>query len=190
MLTMHNFCWRMPGSPIRLMCFEDVCHEHVYACCTFCARSESSATRLPFGSSQNGVRLVWSSFNEGSDKGDEERAWCRDSVPDLSWLWASHSLLRWPLTPWISLRCELWGSCWNAAHLCVCVCCGALKGAWRAHVWLRLLECVREFSLELEYPWLFFGVRLWLLVGVSVYVMGAVYVLELECNHLLTCLVG
>ena len=45
----------------------------------------------------SGARLVWSSFNEGSDKGNDERALMR--LHDLSQLLAFYTLLRWPQTP-------------------------------------------------------------------------------------------
>ena len=56
----------------------------------------------------SGARLVWSSFNEGSDKGNDERALMR--LHDLSQLLAFHTLLRWPQTP-----------C-HRAHTCPCAC--------------------------------------------------------------------
>ena len=56
----------------------------------------------------SGARLVWSSFNEGSDKGNDERALMR--LHDLSQLLAFYTLLRWPQTP-----------C-HQAHTCPCAC--------------------------------------------------------------------
>ena len=56
----------------------------------------------------SGARLVWSSFNEGSDKGNDERALMR--LHDLSQLLAFYTLLRWPQTP-----------C-HQAHTCRCAC--------------------------------------------------------------------
>ena len=56
----------------------------------------------------SGARLVWSSFNEGSDKGNDERALMR--LHDLSQLLAFYTLLRWPQTP-----------C-HQAHTCHCAC--------------------------------------------------------------------
>ena len=80
----------------------------------------------------SGARLVWSSFNEGSDKGNDERALMR--LHDLSQLLAFYTLLRWPQTP-----------C-HQAHTCRCAC----------HVLLsfdfgRRVDPVR-FSLIFRFP--------------------------------------
>ena len=80
----------------------------------------------------SGARLVWSSFNEGSDKGNDERALMR--LHDLSQLLAFYTLLRWPQTP-----------C-HQAHTCPCACHELLSFDLGRHV-----DPVR-FSLIFGFP--------------------------------------
>ena len=68
----------------------------------------------------SGARLVWSSFNEGSDKGNDERAVMR--LHDLSQLLAFYTLLRWPQTP--CHQAHTWSCACHVLlsfHLCRCV---------------------------------------------------------------------